>query len=112
MNCRDKSLTALARKVNPFTAPACTICGLKGAHRHTPPNSVFDGPVTNLLIIVCILTEILSSAHAKGAQKKREKRSLNAFKFGTFVGRFPSDGVASRAVKGLRALSFCIIYTL
>ena len=28
-------------------------------------------------------------------------KSLNDFKFGTSVGRFPSDGAASRAVKGL-----------
>ena len=27
---------------------------------------------------------------------------LNDFKFGTFIGRFPSDGSASRAVKGLK----------
>ena len=27
--------------------------------------------------------------------------SLNDFKFGTFIGRFPSDGAASMAVKGL-----------
>ena len=27
--------------------------------------------------------------------------SLNAFKFGVFIGRFPSDGVASMAGKGL-----------
>ena len=27
--------------------------------------------------------------------------SLNEFRFGTFVGRFPSDGAASMAVKGL-----------
>ena len=28
-------------------------------------------------------------------------KSLNDFKFGTFIDRFPSDGVAGRAVKGL-----------
>ena len=39
--------------------------------------------------------EILSPAHAKG------EKSLNDFKFGTFAGRFPSDGAASMAVKGL-----------
>ena len=30
------------------------------------------------------------------------KKSLNDFKFGTFIGRFPSDGAASMAEKGLR----------
>ena len=69
MNCRDESLTAVARQINPFTAPDCKISGLKSAHRHTPPNSIFDGPVTNLLSTLSILTEILSRAHAKGPKK-------------------------------------------
>ena len=30
------------------------------------------------------------------------KKSLNGFKFCTFIGRFPSDGAASTAVKGLK----------
>ena len=64
-----------------------------------PANSIFDGPLTNLLSILCILIEVLSCAHAKG-----NKKGLNDFKFGTFVRHFQSDGVASRAVKGLRGL--------
>ena len=32
----------------------------------------------------------------------REQKSLNGFKFGTFIDRFPSDGAATMAVKGLR----------
>ena len=40
--------------------------------------------------------EILSRAHAKGA------KTLNSFKFGSAIGRFPSDGAASMAVKGLK----------
>ena len=40
--------------------------------------------------------EMLSGAHAKGA------KTLNGFKFGTFIGRFPSDSAASMAVKGLK----------
>ena len=35
--------------INPFTAPACKTFGLKSAHVHARENSVFDGPVTNLL---------------------------------------------------------------
>ena len=31
----------------------------------------------------------------------RERGGLNYFKFGTFIGRFLSDGAASTAVKGL-----------
>ena len=30
-----------------------------------------------------------------------QKKSLNDFKFGTFIGRFPSGAAASMAVKGL-----------
>ena len=33
---------------------------------------------------------------------RRGQKSLNGFKFGTFIGRFPSDGEASMAVKGLK----------
>ena len=62
-----------------------------------PPNSIFDGPVTNLLSILCTLIEILSRAQTKGAKK----RSLNGFKFATSIGLFPHDGAASMAVKGL-----------
>ena len=65
-------------------------------HTYLPADSVFDDPVTNLLLTLCILIEILSPAHAKG------EKSLNNFKFGTFTGCFPSDGAASMAVKGLR----------
>ena len=68
-------------------------------HTYTPPCSIFDGPITNLLSVPCILIEILSGAQAKG------KKVLNDLKFGIFIGRFPSDGAASMAVKGLRVLS-------
>ena len=44
---------------------------------------------------MCILIEISSRDHAKG------KKDLNGFKFGNSVGRFPSDGAATMAVKGL-----------
>ena len=63
-------------------------------HAYTPANSIFDGPITNLLLILCILIEIFSRAHALGG-------SLNDFKFGTFIDNFQSDGAASKAVKGL-----------
>ena len=35
----------------------------------------------------------------------RRHKSLSGFKFGTVIGRFPSDGAASMAVKGLILLS-------
>ena len=34
-----------------------------------PPNSIFDGPVPNLLSTLCTLIEILPCVHAKGAAK-------------------------------------------
>ena len=43
---------------NPFTAPACKFLGWK-VHTYTPANSIFDGPIRNLLSILRILTEIL-----------------------------------------------------
>ena len=46
------------------------------------------------------LIEFLSPALAK------EGESLNDFKFGTFVGRFSSDGAACMAVKELTAASY------
>ena len=41
------------------------------------------------------MIEVLPRADTK------EGKSRNDFKFGTFTGRFPSDGAASMAVKGL-----------
>ena len=32
---------------------------------------------------------------------RRRQKGLNGFKVGTFTGRFPSDGAASMAMKGL-----------
>ena len=64
-------------------------------HTCMPTNSISDGPITNLLSILCVLTELLSGANAT------EKIGLNDFKFATFIGRFPSEGAASMAVKGL-----------
>ena len=34
----------------------------------------------------------------------RGPKSFNGFRLGTFIGRFPSDGVGSMAVKGLMGL--------
>ena len=66
-------------------------------HTDTSANSIFDGPITNLLSILYILVEVLSLAQAKRGE------SLHDFKFGAFIGRFSSDSAASTAVKGLRS---------
>ena len=47
--------------------------------------------------MLCNLIEIILRAHAKGGGGG----GLNDFKSGTFIGRFPSDGAASTAAKGL-----------
>ena len=47
---------------------------------------------------------------------RRGKEGLNGLKFGTFIGRFQSDGAASTAVKGLigntqiSTLLLCVLY--
>ena len=65
-------------------------------HTFTLANSIFDGPITNLHSILCILVEILSFSYAKGG------KGLNDLKFSPFIGRFQSNGAASIAVKGLK----------
>ena len=51
--------------LNPFTAPARKISGLK-VHRYTLANSIFAGPIRSLLSVLCILIQVLSGAHTKG----------------------------------------------
>ena len=65
-------------------------------HIYTPENSIFDGPITKSTFNTVHLIEILSRVHAKGTHR------LNHFKFGTFIGRSPSDDAASLAVKVLK----------
>ena len=60
---------------------------------YTLPNGIFDGLISNLLSIQCILIEILSFANAKG------KNGFNSFRVGTFSDGFKSDSAASVAVK-------------
>ena len=57
-------------------------------HTYKLPNSIFDGQIANRLSILCILTEVLSHAHAK----RRKGGDVNGFKFTTFIGRFRCDG--------------------
>ena len=47
------------------------------------------------LSILCILVEIFLVLMQRG------QKILNGFKFGTFIGRFPSDSTASMALKEL-----------
>ena len=52
-----------------------------------PANSIFDGHIATLLSVLCILVEVLSRIYAKTG------KSLNYFKFGTFIGCFSGDSV-------------------
>ena len=85
----------------PFTARACLISGVKGAHL-MPPNSICGGPVTNSLSILCILiTNNLFTCSQKG-----DGKSLNGLKFGIFIIRFPSDG--ARGKYGNQKVNFAV----
>ena len=80
-----------------MAATACTIFGAEKC-THTCLQTVYLMVLqTNLLSILSLLIEIFSRAHAKGGT------GLSDFKFGTFIGGFPSDGAASMAVKGLKS---------
>ena len=68
-------------------------------HPYTSENSIFNDPITNLRSLLCILINVISRAKAKGG------KSLTIFKSGTFIRRFPSDTLASMAMKGLNSLS-------
>ena len=111
------------KTINPITAPACKIPGVN-MPTYTPPNSIFDGPITNLLSILCILIEIHSRGHAEGGNSftwscrrgkfihvvmpKGEKKP-ERFQIWLFAGRFPSDGAESMAVKGLKYGFLCFL---
>ena len=90
--CLTGEIIKDALSFNPFTPPTCYI---PGHIKTAPSNSVFDGAITNLISILCILIKILSRADGDGPQ------NLNDFKFGTFIAHFTSDDAASLAVKGL-----------
>ena len=99
LNLIEKCVVCVYRLVsvcfNPFTAPACNISRLKCAHIHASKHvlwwyynkSTFNTMHFDRNPFAC---------SSKGGQK-----SLNSLKFGTFIGRFLSDSIASMAVKGL-----------
>ena len=61
-----------------------------------PPNSIFAGPITNLLSVLCILiTKNIFTCSQKGGRK-----ALMVSKLDFFV-HFPNDGAANMAMKGL-----------
>ena len=78
----DASGNWLKPVLNPFTAPAGYISGLTDAW--TPlKNSIFSGPITHLLSVLCVLIKVLLRTGAK----KKTKR-LKGFKFHASIRRF------------------------
>ena len=71
--------------LNSFTVPGCKMSGLKStlSHTHMPANSISSSPITNLLLILCILIEILALANAKMKTKR-----LTDFTFHICIGCF------------------------
>ena len=68
-------------------------------HSRTPANSIFDRPVTNLLLTLRSFIEIFSRAHAKaGKGSMISNLALSLIVFRVIV-------AASVAVKGLNTLS-------
>ena len=56
--------------LNPFTAPACKISGLKDAR-----NSILSGPIAHLPSALCVLMKTLSHAGAKEKAKSLKDKS-------------------------------------
>ena len=92
--CDDRRLLLTPSLPQPVRFPGSKV------HTYTLANSMFDGPITNLLSILSISIEVLPGTHAAGGGGGGGG-SLNDFKFGTSSGRFPSDGARNMAVKGL-----------
>ena len=52
--------------LTPSLASACKISGLKSAHIHACQQYIYDGLITNLLLIQCVLIGIHLRVQAKG----------------------------------------------
>ena len=70
-----------SKEFNSFAAHSVNFRGLLCTD--APSDSVFSGPVTHLLLMLCVLMKILSHASAKTKTKR-----LKGFKFRTFNCRF------------------------
>ena len=60
--CRFTEWKLIKHLLTPSLPQPVKFLGWK-VHTYTPPNSIFDGHITNLLWILCILIEIFSRAH-------------------------------------------------
>ena len=78
--------------INPITASACNISGLRIA-----PTRAWKWYIS-----WSYNNSTFSTVHLNKSPFTCSCESLNDFKFGTFIGHFPSDMLASMAVKGLK----------
>ena len=79
--------------INPFTAPACKISGLKDARTRLIANSIVSGSINTSTFNAMRFDEDLFTCQCE----KRKQRGLSVSKFALIIGRF-NDTVA---VKGL-----------
>ena len=86
--------------INPFNATACKICGLKSAHMHARKQYIRWSYNKSTFNTVRFDRNPFMCPYEGG------KTSFNSFKFGTFIGRFPSNGVAGMAMNRLRCSSY------
>ena len=85
---------AVVTCLNPFTVPGCKIFGLKSAQIHTCKQYIWWSYNKFSFNTVHFGRSPFTCSCEWG-------KSCNDFKFGTFIGQLPSDGMASKAVKGL-----------
>ena len=89
------------RPFNPSTAPTSKISGLKGAQIHACRQYIWRS--CNKIYFQYCSFWYKSFQMLMRRVKKTKTKKRNGFRFGTFIGRFPSDGAAIMAVKGLKA---------
>ena len=113
MPVREVHTVVFLNNVNrPFTATACKISGLReSAHIHASKQYIWWSCNKSTLNSVHF-----NGNHSRAHTPKGEKQAmtststltqllnyvLNGFQFGTFIGRFPSDGAANTAVNELK----------
>ena len=82
--------------LNPFTVPVLKISGLKSAHIHPCKQYIGWSCKKSTFITVHFDRNPFTSS--------RVGEEAVVVSFGTFIGRFLSDGAASMAVKGLNKI--------
>ena len=82
--------------LNPFTAPTCTISGLKSAHTCLQTAHLLVSLHSQIYFSYCVWMQILS--HARARRKKEQKKKVYRHQNLHFQWLFPRDIVA---VKGL-----------